>query len=121
MLVGQRPPLALPPPAMAVSTSRLGRRLAEDCESGHARQGTVELFRRSFPDASIAYVGCAARAAPHIFHAVLGVSGHRLTHGACAVLWRLTQEILMLKYRNRGTWTLRSLHFQQCISIFLGC
>ena len=121
MLVGQRPPLALPPPAMAVSTSRLGRRLAEDCESGHARQGTVELFRRSFPDASIAYIGCAARAAPQSFHAVLGVSGHHSTHGACAVLCRATHEVLKLKYRNRGTRTPRSLHFQQCISVFLGC
>ena len=76
MLVGQRPPLALQSPAMALSTFRLGRRLAEDCESGHARQGTVDLFRRSFPDASIAYIGCAARARPQVFHAVLGVSSH---------------------------------------------
>ena len=36
----------------------LSLKLAEDCQSGSARQGTVDLFRESFPDASISYVGC---------------------------------------------------------------
>ena len=36
----------------------LSAQLAKDCEAGHARQGTIDLFKETFPDASINYVGC---------------------------------------------------------------
>lgn len=58
MLLAQ--PLAVP---CGVATMEsylplLSLKLAEDCQSGSARQGTVDLLRSSFPDASISYVGC---------------------------------------------------------------
>ena len=58
MLLAQ--PLAVPcvVPTMESYLPLLSLKLAEDCQSGSARQGTVELFRESFPDASISYVGC---------------------------------------------------------------
>ena len=61
MLVGY--PHGLAPPAGSAMAEvqdtfpRLSRRLAEDCESGYARQGTVSLFRETFGEASISYVG----------------------------------------------------------------
>ena len=58
MLLAQ--PLAVPcgVPTMESYLPLLSLKLAEDCQSGSARQGTVDLFRESFPDASISYVGC---------------------------------------------------------------
>ena len=58
MLLAQ--PLAVP---CGVATMEsylplLSLKLAEDCQSGSARQGTADLLRNSFPDASISYVGC---------------------------------------------------------------
>lgn len=48
------------PREMAEGTTlpALSAQLAKDCEAGHARQGTVDLFKETFPDASINYVGC---------------------------------------------------------------
>ena len=58
MLVAQ--PLAVPCGGATMESylPLLSLKLAEDCQSGSARQGTVDLFRESFPDASISYVGC---------------------------------------------------------------
>ena len=58
MLLAQ--PLAVPcvVPTMESYLPLLSLKLAEDCQSGSARQGTVDLFRESFPEASISYVGC---------------------------------------------------------------
>ncbi len=48
------------PREMAVGSTlpALSAQLAKDCEAGHARQGTIDLFKETFPDASINYVGC---------------------------------------------------------------
>ena len=57
MLLAQ--PLAVPGGVAPMESHLplLSVKLAEDCQSGSARQGTVDLFRKSFPDASISYVG----------------------------------------------------------------